>query len=84
MLTSAIQAPPAGSVYRCWLVGTGRETVVGQMDFAGNTGYWVGSLEDWASTALRPGWSFYITLESGPAGSQRAGPVVLEADFTAS
>ena len=37
--------------------------------------------DEWASISLRPGWSFYVTLESGPAGSQRAGPVILEADL---
>jgi hypothetical protein len=82
VLTSALQPPAPGSVYRCWLVGRSTETAIGKMDFAGGTAYWVGSLDEWASTALRPGWSFYVTLESGPAGSQRAGPVILEADIT--
>lgn len=81
VLTSALEAPAAGSVYRCWVVGKGHETPIGQMEFAGGTAYWVGSLDDWASIALRPGWSFYVTLESGTTGSARSGPVVLEADF---
>jgi hypothetical protein len=82
VLTSALPPPASGSVYRCWLVGKSTEQAIGQMDFAGSTAFWVGSLDEWASTALRPGWSFYVTLESGPAGSHRAGPVILEADFT--
>ena len=81
VLTSALQPPAPGSVYRCWLVGRSKEQAIGQMDFAGSTAYWVGSLDEWASTALRPGWSFYVTLEDGPPGAQRAGPVVLESDF---
>jgi len=81
VLTSALTPPQAGSVYRCWLVGPSQEKPIGEMAFTAGTAYWVGSLDDWASIALRPGWSFYVTLESGPAGSKRSGPVVLEAEL---
>jgi hypothetical protein len=78
VLASALEVPPSGSVYRCWLVGGDQDTAVGRMQFAGGTAYWVGSLDEWASISLKPGTEFYVTLETGPPGSMRAGPVILE------
>jgi len=81
VLTTAIKPAAAGQVYRCWLVAAKGDTPIGSMEFAGATAYWVGSLDDWASISLSPGTSFYVTLESGPAGSDRAGPVLLEGEL---
>ncbi|HEX8024830.1 MAG TPA: anti-sigma factor [Candidatus Limnocylindrales bacterium] len=81
VLTAAIKEPAPGQVYRCWLSGPGGDTAIGKMEFAGGTAYWVGSLDEWASISLAPGTAFYVTRETGPAGTPRSGPVVLEGDL---
>ena len=81
VLTAAIREPAAGQTYRCWLAGANGDTAIGAMEFAGGTAYWVGSLDEWASISLSPGTAFYVTLESGPPGSKRSGPVILEGEL---
>ena len=81
VLSASITAPATGQVYRCWLSGPNGDTAIGSMEFAAGTAYWVGSLDEWASISLAPGTAFYVTLEQGPAGSNRAGPIVLEGEL---
>ena len=50
VLTTALSAPPADAVYRCWVERDGKRSPIGRMFFAGGTGYWTGSLEGWATT----------------------------------
>jgi hypothetical protein len=80
VLTSALSAPPAGSVYRCWLQWAGRWAVVGSMDFAGSTAYWSGPTGTWASLLGDPGTRFVVTAEpAGATGGSPTGTVVLQA-----
>ena len=44
--------------------------MVGQMQFAGGTAYWVGSLDEWATWEIGPETQFVVTLEA----AERAGP----------
>lgn len=83
VLTSALAAPSPGHVYRCWLSTGNTETLVGRMDFAGGTAYWVGSLDEWASISLAPGTHFLVSLEPSDATSSagRSGTVVLSASL---
>jgi hypothetical protein len=80
VLTAALAAPAQGQVYRCWLNDSGKAWAVGVMEFAGDTGYWVGTLDEWASWEIGPEALFRVSLE--PAGADpthRSGPIVLEA-----
>ncbi len=50
------------------------------MYFAGQTAYWVGSLDEWATFQIGPTTRFVVTLE--PAGStDRTGADVLSANL---
>lgn len=78
VLTTALAEPPQGQEYRCWLESEGRTWPVGHMEFAGNTAYWVASLDEWQTWEIGPTTRFVVSLER--AGSQsRTGPPVLEA-----
>ncbi|HJW21405.1 MAG TPA: hypothetical protein VJ506_03140, partial [Candidatus Limnocylindrales bacterium] len=80
VLTSALPAPPAGLVYRCWLQWAGQWAAVGSMDFAGSTAYWSGPTGTWARVLADPGTRFVVTAEAaGSAGQAPAGAVLLEA-----
>jgi hypothetical protein len=78
VLTSALAAPPAGQLYKCWLERDGQSVPVGVMEFAGETAYWVASVDEFATWEIGPGARFVVTLESADA-QQRTGPAVLEA-----
>jgi len=75
VLTTALAAPPAGSVYRCWVEVDGKRSPVGQMWFAGKTGYWTGTLDAWGTTSFGDGATFGISLE--PIAGSTGGPAIL-------
>jgi anti-sigma-K factor RskA len=82
VLSSTLPAPMPGEVYRCWLNSDGEGWAVGKMYFSGNTAYWVGSLDEWASFEIGPTTQFRVSLEPpGADPSTRAGPIVLEASL---
>ena len=54
--------------------------MVGQMQFAGGTAYWVGSLDEWATWEIGPETHFVVTLEAADA-QVRTGTPVLSADL---
>ena len=74
VLTSALQNPPPGQVYRCWIEQGGVRTAVGEMRFSGSLAYWVGSLGAWGVT-LTPGGRFWVSLE--PIGGGGSGTPAL-------
>ncbi len=75
VLTTALQSPPAGQVYRCWIKQDGASVAVGEMQFSGSTAYWAGSLGSWGNT-VAPGGRFWVSLE--PIGGGSRGTLVLE------
>jgi hypothetical protein len=78
VLTSALTRPPAGQLYKCWLERDGSSVPVGVMEFAGDTAYWVASVDEFATWEMGPGARFVVTLEAAD-GQQRTSPAVLEA-----
>ncbi|HEX4898050.1 MAG TPA: anti-sigma factor [Candidatus Limnocylindrales bacterium] len=79
VLTTALQAPAVDRVYRCWIERDGKRSPVGQMWFAGDTAFWNGTLDEWATTSFERGGTFGVSLEpvSGPVGN----PAVLVAEL---
>jgi Anti-sigma-K factor rskA len=85
VLTSALQTPKPGEVYRCWLSDDGTGWAIGRMYFADGTAYWVGTLDEWASFEIGPTTMFRVSLEPpGADPAKRSGPIVLEAALGAS
>lgn len=78
VLTGALQPPPAGMIYACWIERDGARSPVGQMWFAGDTAFWTGSLDEWATTSFGSG-TFGVSLE--PIVGQRGHPAVLVGDL---
>ena len=70
VLTTALQVPPAGQVYRCYIDQGGARVLVGEMQFTGSTAYWAGSMASWGY-APAPGDRFTVILEpvAGGGGS---------------
>jgi len=80
VLTTALVPPPTGQRYRCWLEDGDHSVPIGWMFFAGQTAYWTGSLDEWATFQISPATKFVVTLEA--AGStDRTGQAVLSADL---
>jgi hypothetical protein len=75
VLTTALQAPPAGQVYRCWIEQGGARVPVGEMQFAGSTAYWAGSMTSWGY-APAPGDRFTVNLEPIAGGGGGAPALV--------
>jgi len=75
VLADALQNPPSGQVYRCWIEHDGAGVAVGEMRFSSSIAYWVGSLGSW-SVAFAPGTRFWVSLE--PVGGGSSGTQVLE------
>jgi len=75
VLTTALAAPPADREYRCWVEENGKRSGVGQMWFAGTTGYWAGTLDAWGTTSFGEGATFGISLE--PIAGSTGGPAIL-------
>jgi len=67
VLTTALQAPPAGQVYRCWIEQGGARVQVGEMQFTGSTAYWAGNMASWGY-APAPGDRFTVILEPVAGG----------------
>ncbi len=78
VLSTALQAPPAGQVYRCWLQQDGTRVPVGEMQFSGSTAYWAGSLASWGWPPA-PGDTFTVSME--PAAGGGAGMPALVGTF---
>ena len=73
VLSGALQSPPQGQVYRCFVEQNGVRWAVGEMRFSGSVAYWAGALDSWGPTA--PGGRFVVSLE--PAGGGSSGTTVL-------
>jgi hypothetical protein len=83
VLTTALHAPPPDQRYRCWLEDGGTSVAVGEMEFVGDTAFWVASIDAWVTWEIGPTTQFVVTLE--PADAQaRTGAAVLSADLAAS
>jgi hypothetical protein len=80
VLTKALDPPPSGQEYLCWLETDGRNVPIGRMDFAGPTAYWVASLDEWQTWEIGPTTRFVVTLEATGV-QQRTGSAVLEASL---
>lgn len=78
VVTHALDAPPAGFVYRCWIESGGSRTAIGEMIFSGSTAYWAGSLAGWGG-GVAPGERLGVSLE--PAAGGVDGQPVLVATF---
>lgn len=78
VITNALARPPAGQTYLCWLVDEKGATRIGSMQFAGETAYWVASVDKWATWEITPTTRFVVTLQ-GSGDTQRTGPDLLEA-----
>lgn len=79
VMTRALERPPAGQTYRCWIERDGVRSPVGEMWFTGDLAYWTGSLDDWATISLDDGGRFGVSLEPAPGGGH--GQPVLVADL---
>jgi len=79
VMTRALERPPTGQTYRCWIERDGARSPVGEMWFAGDLAYWTGSLDDWATISLDGGGRFGVSLEPAPGGGH--GQPVLVADL---
>ena len=80
VLTTALAEPPAGQRYKCWLENADRSVMVGEMEFAGHTAYWIRSLDEWATWEIGPETQFVVTLEAVDAPA-RTGTPILSADL---
>jgi hypothetical protein len=80
VLTTALQAPNADRVYRCWIERDGKRSPVGQMWFTGETAFWNGALSEWATISLDAGGTFGVSLEPAE-GAPEGNPAVLSADL---
>lgn len=69
VMTSALDRPPAGQTYRCWVERDGVRTPVGEMWFAGRLAYWTGSLDEWATISLDKAGRFGVSLVSDTKGA---------------
>ena len=78
VLALALVPPPPDRVYRCWIDRGGVRSPVGEMQFAGGTAYWIGSLSEWATTSFAAG-TFGVSLE--PVSGSVGNPAVLAADL---
>ena len=74
VLTTALESPPSGQIYRCWIERNGASVAVGEMQFSGSTAYWAGSLASWGDT-VAPGGRFWVSLE--PIAGNSKGTLVL-------
>ena len=74
VLAGALQRPPSGQVYRCFIEGNGSRVAVGEMRFSGSLAYWAGALDSWGATPAA-GSRFLVSLE--PVGGGSSGTPVL-------
>jgi hypothetical protein len=71
VLAGALQVPPAGQTYRCYVTQGGASVAVGEMWFSGSLAYWVGSFDTWGVAAA--GSRFSVNLE--PTAPDSGGPI---------
>jgi len=79
VLTTVLEPPPAGQVYRCWIERDGKRSPVGVMWFAAETAFWNGTLDEWATTSFERGGTFGVSLE--PIAGSIGNPAVLVAEL---
>jgi hypothetical protein len=79
VLTTALEPPPEDRIYRCWLERDGKRWPVGVMWFAGQTAFWNGTLDEWATTSFEKGGTFGVSLE--PLDGGTGNPAVLVAEL---
>jgi len=79
VLTTVLDAPPADRVFRCWIERDGKRSPVGLLWFAGETAFWNGALDEWATISLDAGGTFGVSLE--PITAPEGNPAVLSAEL---
>jgi anti-sigma factor RsiW len=67
VLSTALNRPPDGREYACWMEENGKRWKVGSMQFSGSTAYWAGSLEGW-NASFDPGTRFGVSLSPQVGG----------------
>jgi hypothetical protein len=80
VLTSALSEPRADQRYKCWLEDGSKSVPVGVMEFAGDTAYWVATVDEWQTWEIGPTTQFVVTLEAADSQT-RTGTAVLAADL---
>ena len=78
VITNALARPATGQSYLCWLQDGGKTTLVGSMQFAGTSAFWVASVDKWATWEITPTTKFIVTLQPS-GGTQPQGSTLLEA-----
>lgn len=78
VITNALPRPPTGQRYLCWLVEEGSAQLIGEMQFAGDTAFWVASVDNWATWEINATTRFVVTLQP-ETETRLSGPPVLEA-----
>jgi len=78
VITTALARPAPGQSYLCWLEDGGRSVLVGSMQFAGATAFWVASVDRYATWEITPTTRFVVTLQPD-GGEEPSGPTLLEA-----
>jgi len=76
VLTTALAEPAAAQRYKCWLEDGDGSVLVGEMLFAGDTAYWVKSVDDWATWEIGPSTQFVVTLEAVDAQARTGNPIL--------
>lgn len=77
VLTSALPAPAAGAIYRCWIEHDGQRSPVGTMSFAARIGYWAGEMGAWGGPP-KPGSRFGVSLVSADGGGTSSAVLVAQ------
>jgi hypothetical protein len=78
VITNALAPPPAGQTYLCWLVEADGADLIGSMQFAGSTAFWVASVDKWATWEITATTRFIVTLQADGT-EQPTGSPLLEA-----
>ena len=78
VITNALARPPSGQRYLCWLVEEDSAQMIGEMQFAGDTAFWVASVDNWATWEINSKTRFVVTLQP-ETETRLSSPPVLEA-----
>jgi hypothetical protein len=78
VITNALARPAANESYLCWLEDGGKTTLVGSMQFAGDTAFWVASVDKWATWEITATTKFIVTRQPA-GGTVPEGSTLLEA-----
>ena len=78
VITNVLERPQAGQHYTCWLVDDDGSQRIGTMEFAGDTAFWVASVDRWATWEIKPTTRFVVTLDTD-GSPPRTSPPILEA-----